>query len=230
MEHDGESGDHFLDLVEDVQTDLGIIAGLEFVGAMGGTDSDGKRIHAGTFHEFIDLFGTGVGVFFSFDIIFHTGENAQLTFDGDVELVGIFHDLAGLSDIFFEREVRTVDHNGAETEVDAALAGLEVRTMIQVQNDRNTLTAGKFLGILNSTLSHIAEQSLVGIVTGTLGNLKDHRGLCLNASLNDSLQLFHVVEVVCGDGIAAVNSATEKFAGVDQSESFVTDHSENLLN
>ena len=42
MENDGEAGDAFFDLSENVQTDFGIIAGLEFVSTMAGTDSDSQ--------------------------------------------------------------------------------------------------------------------------------------------------------------------------------------------
>ena len=224
VENDGESGDALLDLVEDVQTDFRIVAGLEFVSTVAGSDSDGKAVNAGAFDEVLDLFRTGVGVVLALDVVFDPGENTELTFDGDIVLVGELNDFAGTGNVLFVGQVAAVDHDRGETELDAALAGLEVRTVVEVQNDRNTLAAGQLLGVLDRALGEVAEQSLVGVFTRTLGDLEDHRRLGLAAGLQDSLHLLEVVEVVSGDGISAIDSLFEQVTGVDQSEFLVADH------
>jgi hypothetical protein len=117
-----------------------------------------------------------------------------------------------------------VDHDAGETEIDTAFAGFEIRTVIQVQNDRNSFAVVDLFGIFDSALSHIAEQSLVCVFTGTFGNLKNKRGLSLDAGLNDRLELFHIVEVVSGDRVTAFDSFAEEILCVYEAESFVTDH------
>ena len=224
VQNDRESGDALFDFSEDIQTDTGVVARLEFVSTMTGSDSDSQRINTGTFDEVFNFFRTGVGVGFSLDIIFNTGENTELALNGHTVSVGIFDDALGFFDVFFIGQMRSVDHDRRESQIDTAFAGIEVRTVIQVQNDRNALAAGNFFGVLNSTLSHVAQQSLVGVFTGAFGNLKNHRGFGFNASLNDCLELFHVVEVVGGNGIFAGHRLLEEFNGVDQTERFVTDH------
>ena len=115
-----------------------------------------------------------------------------------------------------------VDHHRAEAVVDAALAGLEIRAVIEVQHDRNTLAVGRdFLGVLDRALRHVAQQGLVRILAGALGNLKDHRGLGFDAGLENRLHLFHVVEVVRGDRVAALDRLGEQFLGVHKTEIFV---------
>ena len=46
--------------------------------------------------------------------------------------------------------------------------------MVEVKHDLGLFTT-QLLSVSHSTLSHVAEDRSVGIVTGTLGNLHDHR-------------------------------------------------------
>ena len=79
VQNDGESGDLFFDFSEDVQADFRIVAGLEFVSTVAGTDGDGEGVHTGAADEVNDLFRAGIGVGFGFYVILDTGENAEFT-------------------------------------------------------------------------------------------------------------------------------------------------------
>jgi hypothetical protein len=91
--------------------------------------------------------------------------------------------------------------------------------MVKMETDLGILPS-EFLGILDGTLCHIAEEGLVGIVAGTLRNLEDDRGPLLGASLDDGLQLLHVVEIECRDGISTLYGLREHFPGVHKTQFF----------
>ena len=95
--------------------------------------------------------------------------------------------------------------------------------MVEVKSNLR-IGATEFLGVLNSTLSHIAEDGAVGVCTSALAHLHDDRRLCLYSSLHDSLHLLHGVEVKGGDGVATSNSLLEHFTGVHKTQFFVTCH------
>ena len=96
--------------------------------------------------------------------------------------------------------------------------------MVEVEADLGMLPA-KLFCIFDSTFGHVAEKGLVGVVARTLGNLENHRGLRLRGGLNDGLELLHVVEVECGDGVTAFDGLREHLAGVDKAKFFKRYHS-----
>ena len=87
--------------------------------------------------------------------------------------------------------------------------------MVQMEANLRMLPT-QLLGILYSALGHVTQQRLVGILAGTTRHLQDNRRLRLGTSLDDSLQLLHVVEVECGDGIAAINCLSKHLASVHE--------------
>ena len=99
--------------------------------------------------------------------------------------------------------------------VDAVLTELECVAVIEMEHDLGMLPAER-LGILHSTLGHVAEKDRVGVVAGALRHLEDHRRLGVGGSLDDGLKLLHVVEVESGDGVAAMYGLLEHLAGVDE--------------
>jgi len=223
VQHDRESRNALFDLGEDVQTDLRIVARLELERAVAGADRDRQRIDAGALEEVFDLFRLGVGVLLGLDVVFDAGQDAEFAFDGHVELVGVFNHFTGLGDILLIRQVGAVDHDRRKSHIDAALAGLEVRAVVEVQTDRNALAAGNFLGVFHRALREVAQQRLVRVFAGALGNLKNHRGLGLDAGLNDGLELFHIVEVVRRDRVFALHRLGEHLFGVHEAEILVAD-------
>ena len=83
----------------------------------------------------------------------------------------------------------------------------------------------EFLGILYSTLCHVTEQRLVGVVARTFRYLQNNRALGVSSSLDDSLELLHVVEVEGRNSISALDCLGEHLTSVHEAEFFVTYHS-----
>ena len=182
---------------------------------MRSTDRDSQRITTRTSSEIDYLLRISISVVLSAYLILNTSEDTQLTLNSYVILMRIVNNLLCQSDILLIRQVRTVDHDRREAHINARLTQLERITVIQVKHDLRFL-ATQLLSVLNSTLSHVTKQSLVRIVTSALRNLKDHRRLCLNSSLNNSLQLFHVIEVESGDCITTLDGLSEHLFRVHQ--------------
>ena len=117
----------------------GALLGLELIGAVAGADGDGQRVAAGLGDELLHLLGAGVGriVGGDLDLILDAGQGAQLGLHDNAVVVGILHDLLGDLDILGKGLGGGVDHDGGEAAVDAALAGLKVGAVIQMQHDGN---------------------------------------------------------------------------------------------
>ena len=142
--------------------------------------------------------------------------------------MSILYDLLGDSDVLFIGESAAVKHDTGETVVNALLANLKAVTVVEVKGNLRIGTA-ELLGILHSTLSHVAEDGAVSVGTSTLADLHDDGRLGFHGSLHNSLHLLHGVEVEGGDGIATGNGLLEHFTGVYQPKFFVTGHNFNSL-
>ena len=230
MEYDRESRELLLDLVENVEcewrrdktTGLRVpcaLLRLELVCTVGCSDGDGERVATCTGSEINYLLRLGIVGFLSGNLILDTCEDTQFGLNGHIVLVCIFNDLPGEGDIVLIWEGGCIDHNGREAHVDAALAKLERIAVIEMEADLRMLPS-EFLCIFNSTLCHVTEKSLVGIVACTLGNLEDYRGLCFGSSLDDSLELLHIVEIECRNGVTAFDGFCEHFFGVHEAKFF----------
>ena len=92
-----------------------------------------------------------------------------------------------------------------------------------MENDLRMLPA-EFLCILYCTLCHITEKCLVRIVASALGNLKDNWRFQFCGSLDDSLELLHVVEVESRNSVSAFDSLCKHFSGVYKAQFFIRNH------
>jgi hypothetical protein len=219
VENDGEARDTLLNFVKDIKTKVGLCARRELDNTVAGTDGDSKGIDTSALDEVNDLIGVGVVAGLRLDIILDTSKDTELTLDGNVVLMSVFDDLLGESDVLLIRKSRAIDHDIAETAGNAINTELITVTMVKVKSNRNTLVFRiDFLGIFNSTLSHVTQKSLVSISTSTTRNLKDNRALCLNTSSDDSLHLLHVVEVESRDSKALLHSMSEHLLGVNKTK------------
>ena len=147
MQHDGEAGQTLGDLLQNVEAQrrrnedallvAGALLGLELVSAVAGADGDGQGVAAGLGDELLDLFGMGVGrlVRGDLDLVLDAGEGAELGLDHHAVVVGVLNDLLGDLDVLGKGLGGGVDHDGGEAAVDAGLAGLKVRAVVQVQHD-----------------------------------------------------------------------------------------------
>ena len=131
--------------------------------------------------------------------------------------MGVLHDLLGDLDVLGEGLAGGVDHNGGETAVDAGLAGLEIRAVVQVQGD------GDVGALDDSSLHQLHQVGVVGVGAGALGNLQDQGGLQFLSSLGDALDNLHVVDVESADSVAAVIGFLEHLGSGNQC------HNDSLL-
>ena len=111
--------------------------------------------------------------------------------------MGILDNLLGDGNVLFEWLGAGVDHDGGKAAVNAALAGLEVGAMVQMQRDGNA-------GALNDGSLHQLHQiGVVGIGARALGHLQNQGGVDFLGSFGNALDDLHVVDVESADGIAA---------------------------
>ena len=208
MQDDGEAGEAFPDLLEDIEAELGLRPGLELVGAVAGADGDGQGIHARAGDELLDLLGAGVAAVLRADVhvVLDAGQTAELAFDDHAVVVGVFHHLAGEGDVVLEAVLAAVDHDAGEAAVDAALADLEALAVVQMDAD------GK-AGIRLGRLDQLHQVHVLGVFSGAGGHLEDQRGTALGRGLGDALDDFHVVYVESADGVALAVRALEHSGG-----------------
>ena len=215
MQNDREARQTLGNFLEYVETqrrrneDALLVAGAllrgELVSAVGGADCDSQGVTAGAGYELLNLFRMGVGGILSGNlyVILYASEGAELSLNNNAVCVSVLYDLLGLLNVLVERTGRAVDHNGGEAAVDAGLAGLEVRAVVQMQSDRN------IRALDNSCLYHLYEVGVVSVSACALGYLKNDRSVLLLASLGDTLNDLHVVHVESADSVAAVISLLE---------------------
>ena len=217
VQHDREAGQTLGDFLQHVEAEgrrdqdalliAGALLGLELVCAVAGADGDGQRVAAGLGDELLDFFGMGVGSLVCGDLHFvlDAGQRAELSFDDDAVVVRVLDDLLGDLDVLGKGLGGGVDHNGGEAAVDAALAGLKVGAVVQMQNDGD-------IGAANyGSLDQFDQIVVVRVGASTLGDLQDNGSVLFLAGFGDALNDFHVVDVESADGVAAVVSLLEHF-------------------
>jgi len=222
VENDGEARDAGLDLVEDIETKVGLGARRELDDTVAGADGDSEGVDASALDEVDNLVGVGVVAGLGLHIILDTSEDTELTLNSDIVLMSVLDDLLGESDVLLIRKSRAIDHDIAEAAGNAVNAELVAVTMIKVESDGDALAVRRdLLGVLDGTLSHVTQKSLVGIGTSTTRNLQDNRALGLNTGSDDSLHLLHVVEVEGGDCKTTLHSTSEHLLGVNKTKILV---------
>ena len=214
VENDGELGKALADLLENIEAkrrrnkDALLVScalcGSELVCAVGGTDRDREGVNTGAGNEILNLFGTGVGGVLSANFILNACKNTELALNNASALVSVINDLLGQGDIVFVVEMRTVDHNGGETAVDAGLTDLKICAVVKVKSEINA-------AVLNCCASKAHKVCVLSILTRACGNLENNGGLFLSSRLGDSLDDLHVVNVESADSIAAGISLLEHF-------------------
>ena len=222
MKHDGEAGKTLGDLLQHVKAQgrgnqdsllvAGALVGSKLVGAVAGADGDGQGVTAGLGHELFHFLGTGVGGVGGVHlyIVLHTGQGAQLGLHDHTVVMGVLNDLLGDLDILLEGLGGGIDHNGGKAAVNAALAGLKVGAVVQMEHNGD-------LGALDHGGLHQLDQvGVVGIGAGALGNLEDHGSLFFLTGLGNALDDLHVVDVEGADGVAARIGLLEHFGGCNE--------------
>ena len=119
-------------------------------------------------------------------------------------LMCISNDFLRALDVLFELVLGAIEHYGREAIIDAGLAGLEIRTMIEVQSDRNIVD-------LEGCLDEVTEIRALSVLACASGSLEDNRGIQLCSCFRDTLYDLHVVDVESSDCVAAVISLLKQF-------------------
>ena len=192
MQDNRELRDLLLDLSEDVEAELRryenavsiarALLRFELECAMARADCDSEGVNARLTNEFLNLFRLRVSCLVSSDlyIIFDAGEFAELSFDNDAMLMCISNDFLRALDVLFELVLGAIEHYGREAIIDAGLAGLEIRTMIEVQSDRNIVD-------LEGCLDEVTEIRALSVLACASGSLEDNRGIQLCSCFRDTL-------------------------------------------
>ena len=191
----------------------GTLLRSELVCSVAGTDGDSQAVAARTGGEINYLFRFGIVADSRRNLILYTCQYAELSLNGYIVLVSVVHYFLGEGDVLLVRQRRSVDHDAGETEVHAGFAEFEAVSVVEVQADLRMLPAELF-SVLNGTLSHVTKQGLVSVVTRTFRYLKDHRRFGLSRSFDDRLELLHVVEIECRDGISSLDCLSKHLTGV----------------
>ncbi|MPM17375.1 hypothetical protein SDC9_63764 [bioreactor metagenome] len=156
------------------------------------------------------------------DFILDAGQNAEFPFNGDIVGMGIFNDSLGQCNVLLIGKVGSINHDGAESVVNALFAGFKAVTVVEVQDDGNFVS--EFLGILTGTTGHVSQQIDVGVVACSLRDLKNNGALGGDTSLDDSLKLFHIVEIIGRNGITALDCFSKHVSGIHQTEFLIGCH------
>ena len=216
MENDRELRDLLLDFCEDVETELRryenavsiarALLRFKLECAMARADCDSEGVNARLTNEFLNLFRLRVSCLVSSNlyIVLDASELTELSLDDNAMLMCISDDFLRAFDILFELVLRAIEHNGRETIIDAGFAGLEIRTMVEVQSDRNIVD-------LEGCLDEVTEIRALSVLACASGSLEDNRGIQLCSCFRDTLYDLHVVDVESTDSEAAFVCFLEHF-------------------
>ena len=105
--------------------------------------------------------------------------------------------------------MRAVEHNGSEAAVDTRFAGCEIRTVVEVQSNRNVAD-------FESRFDEVDEVLMVRVLSCAGGALKDDGRFEFGSGTRDALNDFHVVDVERADSEAAFVSFLEHSFGRNQ--------------
>ena len=171
-----------------------------------GAIRDSQSITAGLLHELDGVHGVGVGRSLREDVVFHTGQNTQLTFDGDAALVSQLDHFTGQLNVLLEGQMGAVDHNGGVAAVHSCQTCLDGLTVVQVQSNGN----GAVLTVLLDSVGDVIRanllvfQSAVGKVSpathegvGQVCTLQNGRRAEHLMNFNNSLGLADSIDIEC---------------------------------
>ena len=91
MQNNGETRQTARDLLQNVETKLGLRAGLKLVSAVRSANGDGQRVNASAMDKLLHLIGIGVAgmLLRNHNIIFDTSQCAELSLDDNTVSVSI---------------------------------------------------------------------------------------------------------------------------------------------
>ena len=177
MQNDGEAGQTLTDLLQNVETELGVLAGLEFICAVGSADGDCKGVDSRAGGKLLHFVGRGKQRVLRFHlyVVLHARQLAELGLDDYAAFVRVLDDFFRQGDIFLPGLGRSVDHYGGKSAVDGRLADFEIGAVVEVHDDGNICR-------FHSGLHEVAKIDGVGVLSRACGNLQNHGSLHSSAA------------------------------------------------
>ena len=206
MKNDGEVGETFGNLFQNIEPKHRFLARFEFECAVAGSDGDSQRVNACTVNKFFYFIGMCIFCIFCryVYIIFHACQLSQFAFNHNAFGMSIFNDSSCQFNILIKGMMGTVDHNGSKSAVDTGFADIEICAVIQMKSDRNI--------VLNqSCFNQFYKIRMICIFSGSCRNLKDQRGIQFAGGFCDTLYDLHVVYIESADCVSAVISFLKHF-------------------
>ena len=147
--------------------------------------------------------------FIDLDVLFHAAEHPEFSLYANTFGVRFIDYAPCNGDIFFERLVASIDHDGAvKTGCDAVVASFFVPVI--EMHGKNRFGKHSF-----SRPDDRFEHSFIGIFSRTFRKLDDKWRLALHITTEQAETLFHVVNVVRADSEFAVSDLVELSGGND---------------
>ena len=142
----------------------------------------------------------------AYNAVFFAADSANFCFKGDTQNVAGVNQSGGELNVFFDGVVRTVEHDGAETCVDASLCAFKC-SVVEVKSNRNSDTE-----FLDHAFNHANDGGVTAhILACTLGYAEDTGSLKLLSGLKNALGPFQVVDVELADSIMFGTCLVEHF-------------------
>ena len=137
MKNDREAGKDFRNFLENIETELRFA--LEFECAVTRADCDRKTVYARFAYELIYFLRTRIRRILSrdLDFVLHA-RGVQVRLLQRRRGRAHIQRHAWLRDVFFERKMGAVNHNGSESAVDTGFACFKAVAMIEMQTDWET--------------------------------------------------------------------------------------------
>ena len=238
VQHNRKSGYPLFYLCQDIKTQWwrnenticisSTLFGTELVCSVRCAYRNCQRIHSCLLYKVFHILCPCIRTMFCTHFVLNSCQYSEFSFDCYIILVCVIDNLFGQSHIFFVWKRRTVNHNRRKTILYARFAYFKAVAVVEVKHNRNIVS--QFLCILYSSLCHITQQGLIGILSRSCRYLKYNRAFLSYARLNDSLHLLHVVKVECGDSISALHGFGKNLSRVYQAQIFIINHRFFVLN
>ena len=181
---------------------------------MAGADGYGQRVATAALHELHGLIRVGIHAVFGRNVFLHARQLSQFGFNPHSALVRVIRHPTSDGDIFFKGQVRAVDHHGRKAAVDAGLAQIKVRSVIEVNHHGQIV-------FHESRFHQLHDIILPRIFAGPGGHLKNQGRAFLGPGPHDALDDFHVVDVERADGVPFRVSPLEHGAGTGDGHDFL---------
>ena len=175
------------------------------------SDSNSQGVNTGLADEFFNFFRLSVFCIFcgNIDIVFNTGQLSKLCLDNYAVCMSILDNLFSFFNVFFERIMRTIEHNRSKAVINTRLASSEVRTVIEMQRNGNIIN-------FKSCFDKMYKITRICILSRTCGSLQNNRRFKFCRRARDALHDLHVVYVECANRESAVVSLLKHFFSSNQ--------------